>query len=257
MRRSITATLAVAALVLGCAACSSGGTTEATDDKSATLVFTDDDASGPDDAPGLMDTSTVLFPIHHLHEDTIDAQQQAFWDHMQDDDPYTLITTQPPNIHVGPGRAYDIAAVLTPGVELTIDGHVGQWLRIADQGGYVSARHFLNDGDPYYVTTVVNRGSDEAVDACLGGLTEFTAISEAIGKPYYAQHSYCGGELLLDMEPGDTMTIDGKEFKVDTVTEVELFSSSLLIDRLEGDILIQTCDLVHGQARVLALFATK
>jgi hypothetical protein len=222
----------VTVALLPVSACSSGG---------------DAQAEAP---PALPNTSSVLFPIHTLDAEPLEREKAAFWLTVEEFEPETRIAQKVSEIHTGPGLTYDVVDILIPGDEIVVDASIGHWLRIADHGGFVSS--ITADGTPWE-TWIAGSGEDEAVDACPGGLIEFTRITAEISRPYYAIHSACGGEPVLSLKIGDLLKIDGITYHVNDARRVGLAGDSDAIKDMDGEAMIHTCDLVHGQSAVVGI----
>lgn len=220
-------------------------------------------APKPTELP-LVNTASVLFPHHTLTIEAIEAQKSAFRSNLVQIPQSTRTVGAVTAVHVGPSEADDVLAVLAPGDEIEVDGQVADWFRIAENpatavgasGGYVSGLAFVpsdaEDGLAWQAS-VTNSGDSAAVDACTGGLTEFTAMSRDLGVPAYTIHSYCGGDPILTLHVGDEIAIDGTRYQVETVNDFPLYSSTEVMQGLHSDAYVQTCNLVAGQSRVLGL----
>jgi len=212
----------------------------------------------------LVNTASVLFPKHTMTIEAIDAQKAAFRSQLEQIPPTARTASAVTVVRSGPSETDDVVAVLAPGDEVVVDGQVAHWFRITGDdpapggagGGFVSGLA-LDSPDSTdglaWTTTVTGSGDSAAVDACTGGLTEFTAMSRDLGVPAYAIHSYCGGEPVLALQVGDEIAIDGVRHRVATANDYPLFSSTEVMQGLRSDAFLQTCDLVAGQARVLGL----
>lgn len=108
-----------------------------------------------------------------------------------------------------------------------------------------------------WITFVANRGGQEAVDACLGGLTDMTAQAQLTNKGYlgyFPIHNHCGGEPILNLETGDHVFIRGYgAFQVVGLRDVEQGDTTRALAGLPGVILLQTCHETGTEMRVVAL----
>ena len=202
-----------------------------------------------DDA-GLLDTSSALFPVHTMREHHIEDQKALFRLRLVDHAPLTETVQEAAEVRLGPGETFEVVDLLMPGTEVVTDAQVGHWVRIADDGGYVSATTLR--GEPWQ-TTVAGPGTDGDVDECPAALVDFTRISAALGRPYYAIHSFCGGEPVLHLGLGDTVVIDGVTWTVVDVGTFPLAGNAVDVEQLAGEALLHTCDIVHGHSVVVGI----
>jgi sRNA-binding protein len=92
-----------------------------------------------------------------------------------------------------------------------------------------------------WTSYVSNSGDQSAVDACTGGLTNFTAVTNYVGKPYLAQHNHCGGAPILSLQNGQQVTIDGVTYTViDSLDVLKTDRADVLLN-VAGSVLVQTC----------------
>ena len=242
-------------LLAGCA----GGTNEPGAGGEELFAYGDQPTTSTSAAPQLVNTASILFPLHPNYLGAIEDAQTRFYTNIRDIEPVTFTTATAAEVRLGPGQLYEVATVLPAGTDLLIDGQVGSWYRIAENGGYVLASQLSGafpDGVTWQVA-VVNEGSSEAVDACLGGLTNFTPLTEALGRPYYAMHSYCGGEPILQLAVGDVVQIDSQRYQVTSVNTRLLFGDSEMVKDIAGDAFLHTCDLLNDQSRIIGLAEVK
>gem|GEM_PF-3028709 len=228
--------------------------------------------SAPQAAAPLLNTASVLFPAHTMTLEAIEAQQAAFRSHVTTLDPAeTRNVAAVTAVRSGPSDTSDVLTLLAPGDQVRVDGQVAHWFRVADgvgAGGYVSglaldsgeeipalADGAADDGssDVAWRTTVANTGGAAEIDACVGGLTEYTPMSRDLGVPSYHMHSYCGGDPILTLQVGDVIEIDGVRYRVASTHDFPIYSSTEVMDGLHADAFVQTCDLVAAQSRVLGL----
>lgn len=209
----------------------------------------------PGSAPLLVDTSAVLFPLHPHYSYGVETAQLRFFSNIEDITPRTVVLKEPAEIRVGPGQLYEVATFLVTGTELTVNGQAGSWFRIADNGGYVLSSRIADIYPPgiKWQTAVSGEGSHEKVDECLLGVTNFLEISQEIGRPYYAMHSYCGGEPIALLEVGDLVMIDTTTYRVDSVNRRLLFGDAAMLEGIDGDAFLHSCDLLNEQAVILGL----
>ncbi|MDR2723073.1 MAG: SH3 domain-containing protein [Cellulomonadaceae bacterium] len=269
---------AVAALALTVAGCSSGDTTHAAqaEGSSPALALTGPEAAESaghsledahhgtpaDDGaePPLVNTSSVLFPKHQMTRDAYNSKRLLYLDNLETFSPKFLPVTEPTALRAGPGKDYETIDIFIPGDTVRVDGTVGSWYRMADGSGYINgftlsdADHPL-PSDVVWAATVTNEGGSAEVDACSSGLTRFTAIEKDLGIPYYAMHSICGGDLILELEVGEHIMIDDATYTVAWIDNYELFGSTELLDGITADAIVHTCDLAHGKARLVGLTA--
>lgn len=107
-----------------------------------------------------------------------------------------------------------------------------------------------------FSTRIVNEGGQAEIDACKGGLTKMTSVTNYVGKGYYPIHNECGGAPILDLAEGSSVHIDGLgDFVVVDTLDVMRGDDASLIKNLAGDILLQTCHNSGNGMRVVALQA--
>lgn len=107
-----------------------------------------------------------------------------------------------------------------------------------------------------WMTFVANSGGQEAVDACLGGLTDMTVQANLTQSylGYFPIHNECGGEQILNLAIGDQVFIDGYgAFEVIQLRDVEQGDTTRALAGLGGQILVQTCHDTGLEMRVVAL----
>ena len=111
-----------------------------------------------------------------------------------------------------------------------------------------------------YKTYVANAGTQAQVNACTGGVTNMTAVTDYLTKvegktkTYYPIHNECGGRPILSLKVGQTVLIDnvGKYKVVDTRDVARGAKASELVG-MPGSALIQTCHDSGPMMRVVAL----
>ena len=195
--------------------------------------------------PGLLDTSSALFPVHTMREHVIEQQKALFRTRTTTEEARTEVAAEVSEVRSGPGETFGVVDLLMPGDEVVTDGQVGHWVRVADDGGYVSATTLR--GRPWE-TWVVGAGADDKVDECPGALVDFTRISDELGRPYYVIHSYCGGEPVLHLGQGDTVVIDGVTWTVAELRTLSMAANAADVADMAGDAFLHSCDIVHGQS---------
>jgi len=112
-----------------------------------------------------------------------------------------------------------------------------------------------------FKTYRANAGGQEAIDACTGGLTNMTAVSEYLtlveGKPkrYYPIHNHCGGRPILELKLGDLVLIENAgKYRVVGDRDVTIGSKASVLLDMPGDTIIQTCyDSTSDRMRAVAL----
>ncbi|MCL2595924.1 MAG: SH3 domain-containing protein [Promicromonosporaceae bacterium] len=210
-------------------------------------------ASGTDEAARhitLVNTASILFPIPARNSEELENYKTLFWMQLTEFSPHTTMVQSISEVRTGPGETYEIVNILVPGEQVTYNGQVGPWLRLTNNGGYVSTLNIYNQ--PWRVT-MVGTGEEELVNECLGGLVNFRRITEDIGRPFYVIRSYCGGEPVLHMSLGDQMSIDHVTYQMVAVTVLSITGNAALVVDLPGDVLVYTDDIVNGESVVLSL----
>lgn len=94
--------------------------------------------------------------------------------------------------------------------------------------------------------SVTNSGGQEAIDACSGGLTDFTP-AHGSGMTFYAIHLHCGGGPVLGLAVGDLVQISGTTYTVVGVADFTLPVHSSSLAGMGGSVFVQTCH--RGQNR--------
>ncbi|MDR0483452.1 MAG: hypothetical protein LBH13_09935, partial [Cellulomonadaceae bacterium] len=90
---------------------------------------------------------------------------------------------------------------------------------------------------------VANSGGQDAVDACTGGLTNYTPVADYLGIPDFVMHNHCGGAPILSLSPGQTVKIDDTVYTVTATMDVQQHDGAdVITDFAQGsDALLQTC----------------
>ena len=172
------------------------------------------EAAATTDPLPLLNTATVLFPIPPRDPGAIDEERLEFAMHLVDVEPATWVVADLADVHTGPGTGYEFVSILLPGTEVVIDGEVGPWRRIADDGGYVLVTYLQTvdgDGPPALSYAVTGTGVLGDAGGCGGGVSLYEPITEEIGHPYWLVNSYCGGEPLAELAVGDPVVVDGEQ----------------------------------------------
>lgn len=105
-----------------------------------------------------------------------------------------------------------------------------------------------------FTTYIGNSGDQSAIDACIGGLTYHSEISQYIGKPYFPIHEFCGGEPIMRLSYGDSVIIEQLgEFKVISMLDVDQGDTARVLQELPGEVYLQTCHQNDIQMRVIGL----
>jgi len=108
--------------------------------------------------------------------------------------------------------------------------------------------------DYAWTTFVANVDSQEAIDACEGGLTYSPEISDILGKPYYPIHNFCKGLPILDLQVGDLVYIeDVGDFRVVGAQDVTKGDTTAAIMDLPGSAVLQTCYEIGDKMRVVGI----
>ena len=208
-------------------------------------------------------------------------------------EPVEMYTTENLNLRRGPGVGYEKIGEVAVGTKVLVTGKGHDFYRL-NNGGYVPAVFvesldgsvdldmldetgtLLETGsaggiglaekknpkgapvDPpskyAFQSYVANVDSQEAVDACTGGLTYSPEISKILGKQYYPIHNYCGGMPILELTTGNKVNIEGVGIftVVDTVDVVRGDTTSKLTG-IKGTVLLQTCYPNSTKMRVVGL----
>lgn len=93
-----------------------------------------------------------------------------------------------------------------------------------------------------YTVKVSNTGGAEQMDYCAGGFTRMTTYTGLTGKEILSAHNNCGGDIVLPMETGDHVLIEGdKEYVVTEIRDTPKTVTTHEVDDMDGVILLQTC----------------
>lgn len=202
----------------------------------------------------MINTGSVLFPQHTMSERAIAEQQELFMTGLEEFEPTSKQIATVTELRSGPSELNDVVEILTPGEEIVVDGKIAHWYRVTDNAGFVSGQAVADEFPGVaWAVTETNSGDSDAVNACTGGLTNFSAMTNDLGVPVYAIHSYCGGEPVLKLNVGDQISIDGVRYRVASRNDFPLFSSTEVMHNLKADAFLHTGDLAKGTSRVLGL----
>jgi len=202
-------------------------------------------------------TNSVLFPMHNMDHSALEAQMASYIATFQDLTPQDFTVRRSLHVRANPGKFHESQAMLHTGAKVTVDGKSGSWYRLADGSGYVLATDLIDPNlpsDVVWTMDVVNAGDSETINECAGGLTLFNAMTDELGVPAWAMHSYCGGEPILALELDDVVQIDGDRYQVISINDFPLFGSTeLMRDLTAEDAFMQACDLAQGYSHMVGL----
>jgi hypothetical protein len=105
-----------------------------------------------------------------------------------------------------------------------------------------------------YTIRVTNEGGEEAMDACSGGFTRMLGYEGLEEKEMLSAHNNCGGDVILPIEVGDRVVIEGQGTY--TVQETRDTGKTIYTDAvvdMNGSILVQTCYYQDQTMKFLAL----
>ena len=198
-------------------------------------------------------------------------------------EPVEMVTTETLNLRRGPGVGYEKIGEVVVGTQVIVTGKGHDFYRLSN-GGYLPAvfvasvaEELLDTGSA--VNTAINSGSSgtktapvdppskyafqsyvanvdsqEAVDACTGGLTYSPDISKILGKEYYPIHNYCGGMPILALTTGNKVNIEGVgTYTVVDTRDVVRGDTTAVLAGIKGTVLLQTCYPNSTKMRVVGL----
>ena len=205
------------------------------------------------------------------------------------DEPVEMVVVEYLNARRGPGVGYEKVGEVYPGTKVLVTGRGQGFYRLHD-GSFLAADYVVNPdevpdnlnlldtggfgggfggagygisvvGTPVdppskfaFQSYVANVDSQEAVDACTGGLTYSPEISNILGKSYYPIHNYCGGMPILELKNGDLVNVqDVGVFKVVEARDVTRGDTTSVLAGIKGQILLQTCYPNSTKMRVVGL----
>lgn len=107
-----------------------------------------------------------------------------------------------------------------------------------------------------YTIKVSNKGGAKEMDYCAGGFTEMTTYTGLTDKKILSAHNNCGGDIILPVEAGDHVLIEGdKEYVVTEIRDTSKTVTTHEVDDMNGVLLIQTCYYSYAQANTMKFVA--
>lgn len=105
-----------------------------------------------------------------------------------------------------------------------------------------------------YNIKIANRGGDREMDYCADGFTEMIHYKGLNGLRMLAQHNNCGGDIILPIEMGDRVVIEGdQEYVVTELRDTTKQVDTTAINNMNGTILLQTCYWRENRMKFVAL----
>jgi len=204
-----------------------------------------------------VNTGSVLFPVHQISQEALAAQMESYLDSFEDFLPKELYVSRTEYVRSGPGTFYSPIRIAKSWETVMVDGRSGSWYRMADRTGYFPAHRLIDLFNPTglaWELKVVNSGDEEAIDACLGGLTDYLPMRDDLGVPVWSMHGNCGGETAYDLQVNDVILVDGAKYQVVSHALLPLFSSTEALRGMhDQDAFLQVCDLVQGVSHIIGL----
>lgn len=109
-------------------------------------------------------------------------------------------------------------------------------------------------GPRFWAITVDTTGYQAEIDQCL-----WVRMDLGLPAPIVGAHNYCGGEVVLDMQVGDTVTLAGTGLDGSYVVAGDRAAragdpAASATDGLEAAVILQTCTwAADGSVRLVAL----
>lgn len=105
-----------------------------------------------------------------------------------------------------------------------------------------------------YTVSIVNSGGEREMDYCSGGFTEMTEYDGLEGRRLASAHNNCGGDIILPMEVGDHVIIEGQgEFVISETRDTSKSIDTSAISNMNGTLLLQTCYYKADAMKFVAL----
>lgn len=105
-----------------------------------------------------------------------------------------------------------------------------------------------------YTITISNSGGGAEMDECLGGFTEMTVYQGLGDKRLLSAHNICGGDVVLAMELGDHVIIEGEgEYVITDTRDTPKKTTTEAIHDMDGSVLLQTCYHHENKMKFVAL----
>lgn len=98
-------------------------------------------------------------------------------------------------------------------------------------------------GEKYPTVRLSGPGDQADLDACDGTFVEMESYVMPGMQPIHAAHNNCRGEVILPLEVGDKLAIEGRgEWRVTEIRDLsKTWSSSEELLGMEGRLILQTC----------------
>ena len=105
-----------------------------------------------------------------------------------------------------------------------------------------------------YTIKISNRGGDKEMDYCASGFTDMIHYKGLDDHQLLAQHNKCGGDIILPMELGDHVVIEGdQEYVITELRDTSKTITTAAINDMDGDVLLQTCYWRENRMKFVAL----
>ncbi len=110
-------------------------------------------------------------------------------------------------------------------------------------------------GQEHPIVTLGERGTKATLDRCDGTFTEMGAYEMDGLQPVYAAHNICKGEVILPLEVGDLVEIDGQGlYQIMTERHTKkTWSTTDEILGMDGDIILQSCYYGENRMKFISL----
>lgn len=105
-----------------------------------------------------------------------------------------------------------------------------------------------------YTIHISNEGGDVEMDYCASGFTEMIHYEGLNDKRLLSQHNNCGGDIVLPMELGDHVVIEGdQEYVITELRDTTKQITTAAINDMNGDVLLQSCYYKDNKMKFVAL----
>lgn len=105
-----------------------------------------------------------------------------------------------------------------------------------------------------YTIHISNKGGDTEMDYCASGFTEMIYYQGLNDKRLLSQHNNCGGDIVLPMELGDHVAIEGdQEYVITELRDTTKQINTSAISDMNGEVLLQSCYYKENKMKFVAL----
>ncbi len=105
-----------------------------------------------------------------------------------------------------------------------------------------------------YTVTISNTGGEREMDYCAGGFTEMVNYAGLEGRRLLSAHNNCGGDVILPMEVGDHVIIEGeREYVITELRDTGKSIDTSAVNDMNGEVLLQSCYYEGSSMKFAAL----